>query len=65
MREPLIHPGPVTDPGGAPLSGQDGQGPSPWGGLSGALMFYRGRAIGVVVEHHRRQGPSALRGDRV
>ena len=61
MREPLIHPGPVTDPGGAALSGPDGTGPSPWGGLSGALMFYRGRAIGVVVEHHPRQGPSALR----
>ena len=61
MREPLIRPGPVTDPAGAALSHQDGTGASPWGGLSGALMFYRGRAIGVVVEHHPRQGPSALR----
>ena len=61
IREPLIHPGPVADPGGAALSDQDGKGPSPWGGLSGALMFYRGRAIGVVVEHHPRQGDSALR----
>jgi len=35
--------------------------PSPWDGFSGALVFYRGRAIGVVVEHHPRQGDSALR----
>jgi hypothetical protein len=61
MREPLIHPGPVTAPKGETVAGEGGQGPSPWGGLSGALMFYRGRAIGVVVEHHPRQGDSALR----
>jgi Trypsin-like peptidase domain len=34
---------------------------SPWGGLSGALVFYHGYALGVVVEHHPRQGNSALR----
>jgi hypothetical protein len=61
MREPLIHPGPVTDLGGQAPRERDEQGPSPWGGLSGALMFYRGNAIGVVVEHHPRQGDSALR----
>jgi Trypsin-like peptidase domain len=61
MREPLIHPGPVISPGGAAWGEQGEQGLSPWGGLSGALMFYRGRAIGVVVEHHSRQGDSALR----
>jgi tetratricopeptide (TPR) repeat protein len=61
MREPLIHPGPVTAAGGETLAGPGEGGPSPWGGLSGALMFYRGRAIGVVVEHHPRQGDSALR----
>jgi spore maturation protein SpmB len=61
MREPLIHPGPVADPGAERRNGPDGQGPSPWGGMSGALMFYRGSAIGVVVEHHPRQGDSALR----
>ena len=60
MREPLIHPGPVTGPAGEPLSERGEEGPSPWGGLSGALMFYRGSAIGVVVEHHPRQGDSAL-----
>lgn len=32
-----------------------------WGGLSGALVFARGAAIGIVVEHHERQGRSALR----
>jgi hypothetical protein len=34
---------------------------SPWGGLSGALVFYRGVALGVIVEHHPRQGRSAIR----
>ena len=60
MREPLIRPGPVTDLEGEDLSERDEEGPSPWGGLSGALMFYRGSAIGVIVEHHPRQGDSAL-----
>ena len=60
MREPLIRLGLVTDPEDETLSGRAEQGPSPWGGLSGALMFYRGRAIGVVVEHHPRQGDNAL-----
>jgi hypothetical protein len=58
MREPLIHPGPVVGaddrrPNMAPVS--------PWEGLSGAVVFHRGLAIGVVVEHHPRQGDSALR----
>ena len=58
MREPWIHPGPVT--------ALDDRLPhmaavSPWEGLSGALVFHRGLAIGVVVEHHPRQGDSALR----
>ena len=61
MREPLIDPGPVTDPDAEALSERGGEGPSPWGGLSGALIFYRGSAIGVVVEHHPRQGDNALR----
>ena len=61
MREPLIHPGPVTDQGGETASAQGEAGPSPWGGLSGALMFYRSSAIGVVVEHNPREGDSALR----
>ena len=61
MREPLIHPGPVTSHDGEVPSERGKEGPSPWGGLSGALMFYRGSAIGVVVEHHPRQGDNALR----
>ena len=61
MREPLIHPGPVTGPEGEALSERGEEGPSQWGGLSGALILYRGSAIGVVVEHHPRQGDSALR----
>lgn len=56
MREQAISPGAAapspTDP--APQG-------SPWGGLSGALVFHHGQAIGVVVEHHPRQGKGALR----
>ena len=61
MREPLIHPGPVPGSEGETVADGGEHRPSPWGGLSGALMFYRGSAIGVVVEHHPRQGDSALR----
>ena len=39
---------------------QDGAADSPWGGLSGALVFYNDSALGVVVEHHPRQGGSAI-----
>ena len=60
MREPLIRPGPVTGLKGDSLSELDEEGPSPWGGLSGALMFYRGSAIGVIVEHRPRQGDNSL-----
>src|ERR1022692_3859619 len=61
MREPVIHPGPVTDPGPKSAATPKQEQPSPWGGLSGALVFYQGDAIGVVIEHHPRQGDSALR----
>jgi TPR repeat protein len=61
MREPLIHPG-VLPKQAAGGFGVSDDGPlSPWGGLSGALLFHAGQAIGVVVEHHPRQGDSALR----
>jgi Trypsin-like peptidase domain len=60
MREPLIHPGQVISSERQTLSSRGDEVPSPWGGLSGALMFYRGRAIGVVVKHHPRQGDNAL-----
>ena len=33
---------------------------SPWGGLSGALVFHSGTGLGVVIEHHPWQGHSAL-----
>jgi len=29
---------------------------SAWGGLSGALVFHGGMALGVIIEHHPRQG---------
>jgi hypothetical protein len=50
-------------PGAASPFAADGVGGTPlaWGGLSGALVFCNGLALGVVVEHHRRQGASALR----
>jgi TPR repeat protein len=38
----------------------DTGGRSGWGGLSGALVFHADRAIGVVLEHHPRQGASAV-----
>jgi hypothetical protein len=59
MREPRISPGGID---AARAAGDDPQGAAtPWGGLSGALVFYHGDAIGIVVEHHPRQGDSALR----
>lgn len=33
---------------------------STWGGLSGALVFWQGIALGVVIEHHPRKGRSAI-----
>ena len=33
---------------------------SPWGGLSGALVFHHHLAIGVIVEHHLQQGASSV-----
>jgi hypothetical protein len=62
MREPIVGSGDVPDPSDAdPATGGKPDHLSPWDGFSGALVFYRGRAIGVVVEHHPRQGDSALR----
>ena len=50
MRDPRLHG--TRDP----ETGQSG-----WNGLSGALVFYRGRALGMVVEHHPHQGDNSLR----
>ena len=55
MREPLI------DLGATALDTPDSQQASPWGGLSGAVLFHQGLAVGVIVEHHPRQGSNALR----
>ena len=59
MRELVIKPGPFTI-ADSPVTSID-RGPSPWGGLSGAITFCQGKAVGVVVEHHPRQGDNALR----
>jgi hypothetical protein len=47
LRELRICLGPITSPEDETLSERAEEGPSPWGGLSGALMFYRGNAIGL------------------
>ena len=57
MRDPDL--GDVSVP--ATAKPADRSGGSPWGGLSGALVFCRGIALGIVVEHHPRQGRSAIR----
>ena len=56
LRDPLLWD--VTVPEGVPR--EDSALGSPWGGLSGALVFHDGMALGVIVEHHPRQGRSAL-----
>jgi hypothetical protein len=33
---------------------------SQWGGLSGAAVFHGGLLLGVIIEHHPRQGETAL-----
>jgi TPR repeat protein len=57
MRDPEL--ADVTVPG-TMGSGDPAEG-SPWGGLSGALVFWQGIALGVVIEHHPRQGGSSIR----
>ena len=57
MRDPLLTD--VAIPGTATT--RDRAEGSPWGGLSGALVFWQGIALGVVIEHHPRQGRSAIR----
>jgi Trypsin-like peptidase domain len=61
MREPLIRPGPMAQPHSRSAVESVDTVESPWGGLSGTLVFYEGHAIGVVVEHHPRQGDNAIR----
>ena len=56
LRDPLLRDVSVAR---ADTREEDG-GPSPWGGLSGALVFYRGTALGIIIAHYPRQGNSAL-----
>ena len=56
MRDPLL--GDVGVP--SKVTAEDQNAESPWGGLSGALVFHQGIALGVVIEHHPRQGHSAI-----
>jgi tetratricopeptide (TPR) repeat protein len=56
MRDPLLSD--VAAPGAA--TAEDRADGSPWGGLSGALVFHQGIGLGVVIEHHPRQGRSAI-----
>ncbi|MBD0692548.1 trypsin-like serine peptidase [Streptomyces sp. CBMA123] len=58
MREPLMTSVGETDP--AANAEADRGKRSPWGGLSGALVFHADRAIGVITEHHPRQGDAAV-----
>ena len=54
LREPLLEGVAVPSASNNEASG------NPWGGLSGAAVFYAGFAIGIIVEHHPRQGSSAV-----
>ena len=56
LRDPLLDT--VTAP---PDPAADDDAKSPWGGLSGALVFCAGLAVGVVVEHRSRQGAASVR----
>lgn len=63
MRDPLIHPGPMakrTMPNETGAAAEQSGPPSAWSGLSGALIFHGGMALGVVVDHNPGQGVSAL-----
>ena len=61
MRELTITPGRLAVPDRCGPGGPGDSEMSPWGGLSGAVAFYRGQVIGVVVEHDPRQGENAIR----
>jgi hypothetical protein len=38
---------------------------SPWEGMSGAALWCADRIVGLISEHHRREGPSRLSATRV
>jgi glycosyltransferase involved in cell wall biosynthesis len=56
MRDPELSD--VAIPG--TIAAEDRADRSPWGGLSGALVFYQGLALGVVIEHRSWKGGSAM-----
>jgi TPR repeat protein len=56
MRDPLL--ADVAIP--RSTAAEDRAAGSPWGGLSGALVFHEGTALGIVIEHHPRKGRSAI-----
>jgi Trypsin-like peptidase domain/Sel1 repeat len=60
LRDPLLA-SVGTPQAAAEAVGSDAEMASLWGGLSGALVFYASAALGVVVQHHPRQGASAVR----
>ena len=57
VRDPLLHH--VRIPVSADAEDQAAN--SPWGGLSGALVFGQGVALGVVIEHRPRHEGSAMK----
>ena len=56
MRDPLLSDVAIPDT----VRQEDRTDRSPWGGLSGALVFYQGMALGVVIERHPWQGHAAI-----
>jgi tetratricopeptide (TPR) repeat protein len=57
LRDPMLTT--VTAP--STVAADDRRPDSPWGGLSGAVVFHEDLALGVIVEHHPRQGASSVR----
>jgi tetratricopeptide (TPR) repeat protein len=61
MRDPTTVPGGPASAQGLTLvaESRDASG-SIWGGLSGAVVFHNGCAVGMVVQHHPTQGATAV-----
>jgi tetratricopeptide (TPR) repeat protein len=57
LRDPML----TTVAAPPSVAVEDRRPDSPWGGLSGAVVFHDDLALGVIVEHHPRQGASAVR----
>jgi hypothetical protein len=54
LREPLLNS--VAEPPDYTAAGTG----TAWSGLSGSVVFHAGFALGVIVEHHPRQGSAAV-----